>query len=146
VTHTAETGAYGLPLPVPTQAPELDWYWSANRNQQLLVPRCGACMLVFWYPRNFCPDCGSDQIEGIESAGTGQIYSFTVTRHGPGLYRAQGPYVVALVELDEGVRVMTNVVGCVPESVRIGQRVRAVFDQCSDQSNLLRFTPMEMSV
>jgi uncharacterized protein len=139
------TGHYGLPVPVPDQAPELDWYWSGNRERRLLVPRCGHCGLTFWYPRGFCPECGSAEVHGIGSAGTGQVYSFTVTRHGPGLYRGQGPYVLALVELDEGVRVMTNVVGCPPESVHIGQRVHAVFDPVPDQSHLLRFTPMEAS-
>lgn len=135
------TGAYGLPVPVPDQAAELDWYWSANRRRQLLVPRCDRCGLVFWYPRDFCPDCGSTDVTGVESAGTGHVYSVTVTRHGPGLYRSQPPYVLALVELDEGVRVMTNVVGTAPETVHIGQRVRAVFDLTADGSHLLRFTP-----
>jgi uncharacterized protein len=135
---------HGLPVPVPDQATELGWYWSANRRRQLLVPRCDRCGLVFWYPRGFCPDCGSAEVAGVESAGTGSVYSFTITRHGPGLYRGHGPYVLALVELDEGVRLMTNVVGCVPESVHIGQRVQAVFDPCPDQSHLVRFSPLEV--
>ena len=122
-------GQFGLPVPAVPEAPELGAYWAAAAAGRLVLPRCRQCGFVIWYPRNFCPACGAADVEWTDSPGLGTVYSCTVTRHGPGRYRDVGPYVLAYVELDEGPRVMTNIVGCAPEEVAIGQRAVAVFDQ-----------------
>jgi uncharacterized OB-fold protein len=136
-------GQFGLPVPAVPEAPELAPYWAAAAAGRLILPRCRQCAFVIWYPRTFCPACGGADVEWIDSPGLGTVYSCTVTRHGPGRYKDVGPYVLAYVELDEGPRVLTNIVDCVPEQVAIGQRVAAVFDQADPEGQglaaLLRF-------
>lgn len=90
--------------------------------------------------RGWC-QCGSTSVTWFEASGRGTVYSCTVTRRIPGSWRAATPFVLAYVELDEGPRVATNVVGCDPETVHIGQAVRTVFDPTPDGPALLRFTP-----
>jgi len=80
-------------------------------------------------------------VSWFEASGRGTVYSYTVTRKGQGMYREAGPFVIAFVELDEGPRVMTNIVGCDPDTVRIGQPVVATFDDTGQGHSLLRFTP-----
>ena len=84
---------------------------------------------------------GSSSVTWFEASGRGTVYSCTVTRRIGGSWRAATPFVLAYVELEEGPRVLTNIVGCDPETVHIGQAVQAVFDRTPDGPALLRFTP-----
>jgi uncharacterized OB-fold protein len=129
-----------LPAAAPHPAPELAVYWEATRRDVLLVPRCRSCGERFWYPRGFCPLCHSQDLAWDEAAGGGVIYSVTVATRGPGPWAEVAPYVVAYVELDEGPRLLTNVVDCDPDSLAIGQRVSVVFDQAGDYK-IPRFRP-----
>lgn len=146
MTGTGSSGQFGLPVLAAPQAPEIAPYFAAAASGRLVLPRCLSCGFVIWYPRAFCPACGAADVEWIGSPGLGTVYSCTVTRHGPGRYRDVGPYLLAYVELDEGPRVLTNIVGCAPEHVRIGQRMLAVFDQevldGRGLVSLLRFRPV----
>ena len=132
-----------LPTPAPAVLPEAEPFWAATARGELLLPKCAACATIIWYPKGICPKCGSLDIGWIEASGEGEVYTFTVSRRGEGAYREAGPFVIAYVELDEGPRVMTNIVGCSPESVRIGLRVRAVFDDTGQGNALVRFAPVE---
>lgn len=118
-----------LPRRAPRVTAETEPFWSAAAAHRLVLPRCGACCTVFWYPRAVCPMCGSFDVAFVEAAGTGEVYSFTVVRSGSGPYLHHSPYVVALVELDEGVRLLSNVVGVPPGEVHVGMRVTVVFDE-----------------
>ncbi len=80
-----------------------------------MLPRCDDCEFVIWYPRRFCPACGSRNVSWFDAAGTGSVYTFTIVAKGAGAYRDAGPYVVAFVELDEGPRLMTNIVDVQPD-------------------------------
>ena len=145
----ANTTSSGLPTPSPVMDPAISRYWDAANEGRLELPTCADCGLVIWYPRPFCPDCASRNLEWIESPGTGSIYSFTITRRGQGAYREAAPYVLAYVELDEGPRVLTNIASSDIESIAIGDRVEAIFDpvensrtradEGSDPAALLRF-------
>lgn len=130
----------GLPSFPPAGAPELEQYWEATRREVLLLPRCTSCRQVFWYPRAFCPFCHSDQLVWEEAAGGGTIYSFSVVRRAAGPWEGAVPYVVAYVELDEGPRMLTNIVDCDPDALSVGQRVRLTFDPAGDVK-LPRFRP-----
>jgi len=80
-------------------------------------------------------------VSWLDAAGTGSVYTFTIVAKGNGAYREAGPYVVAFVELDEGPRLMTNIVDTPPESVFVGQRVAVVFTPTEDGPALPRFRP-----
>jgi uncharacterized protein len=134
----------GLPAPAPVVLPEVKQFWDATAEGRLLLPRCEVCQTIIWFPRPFCPVCSSLKIGWFAASGKGTIYSYTVNRRGQAdlaAYRAAGVYVLAYVELDEGPRVMTNIVECDPDSVRIGQRVEAVFNDTGEGNALIRFRP-----
>lgn len=129
-----------LPTFPPSPAPELAPYWEATQRDVLLVPRCRACGKSFWYPRAFCPICHSEDLAWEEAGGGGTIYSFTVAQRGQGPWAEVAPYVVAYVELDEGPRMLTNIVDCDPSSLAIGQRVTLTLDPAGEYK-IPRFCP-----
>jgi uncharacterized OB-fold protein len=99
-------------------------FWEATKNRQLSLQHCAECDRFVWYPRDRCPSCLRDSLSWTLAAGTGTVYSFNVMRKpGNPLMADQVPYVIALVDLDEGVRMTTNIVGCEPEEVYCDQRV-----------------------
>jgi uncharacterized protein len=130
-----------LPAPAPHVDPEARPYWEAAAQGRLSLQRCNECGVVVWYPRGLCPACGSLALSWFAASGRGMVYSYTVNRRGLGEYRDAAPYVLAYVELEEGPRVLTNVVDCDPQSVRIGAAVRAVFHPAGDDAALVRVAP-----
>jgi uncharacterized OB-fold protein len=135
-----------LPTPTPIIAPELTPYWEATAAGRLLLPHCRACGVHIWYPRTFCPDCGSVDVEWVEATGRGTIYTFSIVRRPQGAYKDVGSYVLAYVELEEGPRVLTNIVDADSEALEIGQAVEAVFYDTDSDAALLRFRISEPSV
>jgi uncharacterized OB-fold protein len=128
-----------LPARSPEPGPEDAPFWEAAAHDRLVLPRCRTCGTFIWYPRSFCPDCHAAEVEWIEASGHGTVYSFTVVQRGAGPWAAYAPYVVAYVELDEGPRVMTNIVGTDPDAVHIGDSVTAIFEP-AETTKVLRFT------
>jgi uncharacterized protein len=132
-----------LPVPAPERTPETLPFWEATARGRLLLAYCEACDTYIWYPRSFCPHCGSRSASWRQATGTGTVYSFTVVGRASGEFREAVPFVVAYVELEEGPRVLTNIVGCEPDQVFIGQSVRAVFADTGEGSALYRFAPAQ---
>ena len=130
-----------LPTPEPVVALEAKPFWDAAAQGRLVLQRCAGCLLVVWYPRALCPACSGTQLDWFEASGRGTIYSYTVNHRGDGAYKGAAPYILAYVELDEGPRVLTNVVECDPVAVNVGQPVRAVFQRTAGGLALLRFRP-----
>jgi uncharacterized protein len=135
-----------LPAPEPVVHDDARPYWEAAAEGRLLLPRCTACGTTIWYPRGFCPACGSLEVEWVELPGTGEVYSFAVARRGQGASAEAAPYVLAYVELDlpdgrPGPRMITNIVDCDPGSVSVGDRVEAVFHPTDGGLALPRFRP-----
>lgn len=114
-----------------------DW-WAAAARGELLLQSCTTCGHLQHYPRIVCAKCWSESLEWVPAAGQGTIWTFTVV-HRPGHpgWEADAPYVIALVELDEGPRLMTNIVGCPAESVHVGQRVTTTTAVPADGSPVL---------
>lgn len=111
--------------PVPVADAVSEPFWSALRDGTLVLQRCGSCQRHQFYPRAACSHCGAMELRWEPVSGRGQVYSYTVVhRSGVPGWRDEVPYVVALVELDEGPRMQTNVVGCDPGEVSVGARVR----------------------
>jgi uncharacterized OB-fold protein len=108
-------------IPAPQPNPETQAFWDAAAQGRLLLKKCRACGELHYYPRAICPFCFSDDTEWQSASGEGAIYSFSVMR------RAAVPYVIAYVTLAEGVTMLTNIVDCEADAVRIGQRVRLMF-------------------
>lgn len=126
------------PLPQPTQITE--GYWAAANAERLVVQHCGDCSSHQFYPRPFCVQCGSEHVGWKDMSGYGTIYTFTVNHRAPNAFmKARLPYVVAMVELDEGVRMMANILNADPAEIAIGKRVRVVFEQASEEIKLPQF-------
>jgi uncharacterized OB-fold protein len=136
------TTASALPKPLPAPSPITRPFWDAAREHRLSLQRCPDCARYVFYPRPFCPHCGSDRLEWSDVSGRGTVYSYTVARRATARpFEPDVPYVIAIVELEEGPRMMTNVVGCAPEDVRIGMTVEAAYEDVSDEITLVKFRP-----
>ncbi len=124
----------------PAPAPDADSqpFWDAANEGRFLLQRCEDCGSAQFYFRAICHKCRSARLHHEDSAGQGTIASFSIIHRAPlNCFRQWGPYPVALVDLDEGVRFLTNVVQCAASDVRIGQRVRVVFDPIPGTKQML---------
>ena len=122
-------------IPAPEANPETRPFWEAAAAGRLLIGKCKTCGKPHYYPRAICPLCGSDLTEWIQASGRGAVYSYSVMR------RVPVPYALAYVTLDEGVTMMTNIVDCDLDSIRIGQRVRVVFKPTDGGPPVPMFAP-----
>jgi uncharacterized OB-fold protein len=126
--------------PLPRVDEESKGFWEACQRHELYIQRCRACRAYRYYPRACFPACFSDDTEWVKSSGCGSVYTFTVTyqNQAPG-FREELPYVLAYVELAEGVRLLTNVVGCPADDVYVGMPVEVVFDDVTAEATLPKF-------
>ncbi len=129
---------YIKPLPKPTPASRP--FWDAARRHELTLQRCGGCKKFIYYPRDRCPHCLSKDLSWERVSGRGTIYSYTVVRRASSRAFADAPYVLAIVELDEGPRMTTNIVAP-PEQLKIGMPVTAFFDDVTPEHTLVKFKP-----
>lgn len=129
---------YLKPLPTTNQFSKP--FWDGCKKHELLIQKCGDCGKFIMYPKMFCPDCLSENIEWVKSKGTGKIYSFTVVHNNPPSQFLQDlPYVIAIVELDEGVRMCTNIVESNTDSLSCEQRVEVLFEDVTPEYSLPKF-------
>lgn len=124
-------------IPSPEPNIETNDYWAAAQEGKLLIKRCAGCGEHFHYPRAICPFCDSDRTDWTQAKGTGKIYTFSVMR------RVPVPYCIAFVTLDEGVTMMTNIVDCDFDAVRIGDPVRATFRPSENGQHVPMFAPYQ---
>ncbi|WP_250495150.1 Zn-ribbon domain-containing OB-fold protein [Caballeronia sp. GAWG1-1] len=128
------------PLPAPTANADSQVYWNAARERRLVIRKCAACKTLHFMPRYLCPACWSDELEWIDSEGMGQVHSYTIVRRAPvTAFAARTPYVVALIELDEGPRMMANIIGNDALLVRIGDRVCVTFEEREEGAMVPQF-------
>jgi uncharacterized OB-fold protein len=133
---------YRKPLPNPLHAEASGPFWEAAKRHELMMPRCRLCDRLFFYPREVCPVCLRSEIDWVTLSGRGRLHSFTVI-HQPAnpAFRDDVPYVYALVQLEEGPRMISNVVDCPPGDVRIDMPLVAVFDDVTPEVTLVKFKP-----
>jgi uncharacterized OB-fold protein len=129
-------------LIVPSTNPDSKPFWDGCGRNELLLQRCSACGTLRHPPSPVCANCLSDQAEWIRASGRGTVYTFTVVRQ----VLARGwdekiPYIVAVIELDEGVKVLTNLTNVVPEAVTIGMPVEVTFEELDGTTKLPLFQP-----
>ena len=128
--------------PLPTIVGETKPYWDSCRQGRLIIQRCESCNEYQFYPRGICAHCWSGDISWVESSGKGTVWTYTVTYQNrtPG-FAEEVPYVLAMVELDEGVKMFTNIVECNPRDVKIGMPVEVTFVRATDQITIPYFKP-----
>lgn len=131
--------------PVPTPTPETQHFWDGTRTGELRVQRCQDCEHAYFPPRPFCPACSSRSVAVEAASGRATLYSYVIHhRDAPGF---TAPYSIAVVELAEGPRMMTNVVGCeqTPEALQLDMDLEVTFEAISDDISLPLFRPVEAS-
>ncbi|MHB1585461.1 MAG: Zn-ribbon domain-containing OB-fold protein [Acidimicrobiales bacterium] len=116
-------------------------YWQSAADGRLVLQRCRSCGAYQFYPRSLCTSCAGET-EWVEASGRGTLHTYTVIRQNKSpAFAALSPYVVGIVELDEGVRMMTNVVECEPDEVRIGMPLEVVLLKAADDVGLPFWRP-----
>ncbi|TXL71887.1 Zn-ribbon domain-containing OB-fold protein [Vineibacter terrae] len=129
-------------VPVPT--PETRHFWEGTAAGELRLQRCDDCSKAYFPPRPFCPACASRRVSVFKSSGRARLHSYVIShRNAPGF---TAPYAIALVELEEGPRMMSNIVDCpqTPEALRLDMPLAATFRQVSDTIWLPQFKPTEI--
>ena len=131
------------PLPQPI-TPESKPYWDGLREQKLMLPRCRACGRAFFYPRALCPFCHASELDWFQASGRGRLYSFEIVYQTISkAFKVKPPYVLAMIELEEGPRMMSNLVGIEPDPQRIAcdMPVEIVYEKLTDEVTLPLFKP-----
>lgn len=133
----------GIPRRLPIPQPETEYYWEKARAHELWLMRCDDCGNAYFYPRSICPICFSRNTRWFQASGRGTLFAFSIVHRPPSPAFAV-PYVAAMVELEEGPRMPTNLVGVEPDptAVRIGMPVEVVFEDVTDAISLPKFRPV----
>jgi uncharacterized OB-fold protein len=128
--------------PIPTPSEDSRPYWEATKNHQLKLQQCLVCGAFRFPPGEVCPECTSEAYEWKPVSGKAKVFSFVVYHRAyhPG-FKEELPYVVAVIELDEGPRMLSNVIGCKPEDVRCDMPVEVAFEDITDEVALPKFRP-----
>ena len=136
------SGAYRGPLPV--KQPESDFYWEKAHEHELWLRRCNGCERAYFYPRDFCPDCGSRDVSWMQASGRGTLHTFAIVHRAPvPAFADRVPFVVAMVDLEEGGRIPTNLVEVEPDPahVKVGMAVEVAFLDVTEEVTLPVFRP-----
>lgn len=123
----------------PSISPDTEFFWSGLRERKLLIQRCTGCGALRMPPRPMCPECQSLEWDSIESSGRGTVHSYVIPQYPP-LPFMEYPYVVALIDLDEGVRLVSNLCGIEPAAIENGMEVEVfyeTFESITDGSELV---------
>ena len=126
---------------IPQPTPETQHYWDGAKRGELLLQTCKSCSNTYFPPRPFCPECGSRDVEVVKASGKGRLYSYIINHmKAPGY---EPPFAVAVVELEEGPRIMTNILECeqTPEALQLDMPLEVTFEKISDDISLPQFKP-----
>lgn len=127
-------------LPSPIVNPDSRVYWDGAREGRLMIRKCKACGAMHFLPRYLCPACWSTDLDWIQASGQGTVHSYTVIRRAPlPAFAGRVPYVVALVDLDEGPRMMANILGEDALQTGIGDRVEVRFEERAEGAKVPQF-------
>ena len=142
MTEPEQTVAYTKPLPEPSEVSQP--FWDAAKQHRLVLQRSAKTGKYVYYPRSVSPYGADDVLSWTELSGRGTVYTYTIARRATApQWAGEEPYVIAIVELDEGPHLTTNVVGCPPEDVRVGMPVEVSFTDVTPEVTLVHFKPRE---
>ena len=133
--------ARSKPLPRPT--PETQPFWDGTRDGRLMIMHCNACVRDYFYPRPYCPFCFSTDTSWKQASGKAKLHTYMIIHRGAPGFESEVPYVVGVVELDEGPRMMTNIVGIEPDPAKltVDMPLEVTFDTANDEITLPKFRP-----
>ena len=128
--------------PLPIQSPISQKYWHALKQNELSIQKCKKCAKNIFYPREFCPDCLSDDLEWFKASGKGKLHSYTII-HSTAYpeFRAHLPIILGFIKLEEGVHMIADIVECKPENLKLEMEVEIIFDNVTTEYTIPRFKP-----
>ena len=130
--------------PIPIMQPWTETFWKGTKQGKLLIQKCRECGSKVFFPKKLCPDCWSESMEWVESSGKATVYTFTIMKDMvEPKFMGDLPYVLAMVDLEDGIRMTTRIVNCSPENVSIGMEVQVVFEDISPECALPVFQPID---
>lgn len=132
-----------IPASILQQDSDSRPYWEGLARGELRIQRCDACARAVFYPRAFCPHCSADRLSWIVATGRGTVYSYTVAHQAYGLFAGDVPFIVAIVELEEGVRMMSRIINAPRERVKVGAPVQVTFEAVGEDFTLPYFRLVE---
>ena len=130
--------------PLPVKQPESDFYWEKAHEHELWLRRCNPCGQAYFYPRDFCPHSGSRDVSWMRASGKGTLHTFAIVHRAPvPAFSDRVPFVVAMVDLEEGARIPTNLVDVEPDPahIKVGMAVEVAFLDLTDEITLPVFRP-----
>lgn len=130
--------------PIPESTPETEEFWAGARRGELRIQRCNTCGRAYFFPRPFCPNCSSKDVAWFTASGRGKLYSYVINYRPAYGFQDYVPYVIAVVQLDEGPRMMTNIIGVepAPENLPIDLPVEVTWEKQDDTITLPIFRPI----
>jgi uncharacterized OB-fold protein len=131
--------------PLPQIGPDTKAFWEGCRQHEIRIQKCGDCGHLRWPPSFLCPNCLSRNTQSVTASGRGNVYSYIVYQvaYDPA-FKEDLPYVVALVALEEGPHLLTNIVGCDPHAVSCDMAVEVVWDDVTETVSIPKFRPVTM--
>jgi len=124
----------------PSVSPDTEFFWNGLKDHQLLIQRCGSCGVLRHPPRPMCPSCNSLEWDAVTASGRGSVHSFVMPQHPPMPFM-EYPYIVALIDLEEGTRLLSNLCEVAPEDASIGMPVEVFYTEFEDGLVLHQFRP-----
>lgn len=136
-----QTSDYKKPVPIPDEASQP--FFDGAREHLLLIQQCSTCGAVMWPVKSRCDNCLRPTVTWVQASGKGRLYSFALMHqvYHPG-FASEAPYNVAQVDLEEGLRILTNIVGCSNADLHIGMSLEVTFEEISDEVTLPKFKPV----
>lgn len=134
------------PMPRPESRRLTAPYWEAAKRHELVCQRCTQCSNWIFYPREQCPACFSTDLEWAPVTGGGRVFAFTIVNQpAHAAFEPDVPYAYAIVQLDEGLRIPTNIVGCPLDEIQVDMPVSVAFEDVSPDWTLVKFRPTRPS-
>ncbi|HZP56468.1 MAG TPA: Zn-ribbon domain-containing OB-fold protein [Dehalococcoidia bacterium] len=129
------------PLPEPT--PETREFWEGAKRHELRIQRCNSCGQAYFFPRPFCPNCSSRDVEWFTASGRAKLHTYVIVERGAPGFQDAVPYSIAIVQLEEGPHMMTNIVGVeqTPEALQVDMPLEVTFEEQNEQITLPFFRP-----
>jgi uncharacterized OB-fold protein len=137
-----EVGASQADIPTPVESPEAGPYWAAARSGELVMQKCLDCERHQFFPRSVCQQCLGSNLEWVEMSGRGKIISFSTVHRPPmDYFVTKIPYVLAMIALDEGPQMLSEIVGGTEDDIELDMDVDVVFEAMTDEYSLPKFQP-----
>ena len=128
--------------PAPVGTPWSKPFWDAAKEERLIIQKCKDCDKYVFYPRLVCPHCFSDDLGWVEASGKGTVYSYSIVQNNaPSAFLDDMPYVVAMIRLEEGVQMLSNIVDYDLDELRCDMPVKVTFEKLNDKFTLPKFKP-----